>query len=160
MTYGTRPLAERRPGAFYARCNLARTVKERLAKPEDKEEAKRLDLPRRKVEVDWKGRPVWAWDFPHAEGAYEFTDKASYLEHMATLHRGGAKLRGVWMGGRWTGPRLKPEGQPLPKAAREVTRPCPHGCGLVAEVRGDPGSELWWDEHLRGCMLARAGAVS
>lgn len=160
MTYGSKPLAEQRPGAFYARCNLARTVKEHLAKPEDKEEAKRLELPRRQVERDHRGRPVWAWDFPHAEGAYEFTDRASYLEHMGTHHRGGNKLSGVWLGGRWKGPRLTSEGKALPKAWDEVTRTCPHGCGLVAEVRGDPGSELWWDEHLRGCLLARAGAAS
>lgn len=158
MTLGSAPLTKG-PGQFYARCNLARTVKVHLAKPGDREEAARLGLRRHEAGRDARGRPIWVWRFPHNEGAFEFYDRDTYLAHMAEHHRGGLKLAGPWLAGRWRGPRLKPEGQALCKEAVEQLRSCP-GCGLIAQTDDSRASELWWAEHTQGCSLAMAGAAS
>lgn len=56
----------------------------------------------------------------------------------------------------WKGPRLTDAGKPL------VTRPgltqtCP-SCELVAEVDDRAANVLWWDEHRRGCEIAKAAS--
>lgn len=150
-----------KPGEFRVRCHLGVIVKEHLATPEQKAEAKRQGLQRRFTDYNSRGKPVWFWAFPVHDDVFETTDREAYQAHLAEFHNGGVqKLSEPWLKlspKLWTGPRLRPEGKPFTDRD-STTGECPT-CGLVGDSHGEAG-ELWWREHLEGCALITAGAAS
>ena len=152
--------AEKKAHGFRGRCNLHRhhiisALPEYLRREyADKGWAKGTRNVRLK-----NGDYQWMEVFlePLCDG-FETTDRAAFEDHMKTVHGkktvyGEAWSKSIRRG--WVSPKAKAEGSPLTKTLAAQLETCP-SCGMSAEVGGRYGDQLWWDEHLRGCRVARS----
>lgn len=159
-------LTDRKPGAFRAVCQQAswtpygNLTHEQLTAANDNAWPCRWD---RKLDANVVAVPC----------SLDTTDRATFEAHVAEAHadRGGiyaspTARSDVYLRTHrlpipvpvkmWKAPRLTDEGKPYDDHG--ALRTCPT-CTLVSQVEGNAG-ELWWDEHVRGCALAQAGAAS